>query len=778
MKKCFRNKVICLLITISLMVPYFNAAAVFSFAQSFITNPESVKGSNYTSSSALATELDAVFAGDIDIYTDSNCSNEVKMPVGSRMSMSTQYYVKSKTTGNNASGWQCYIYANAVYNKLFKEWVGHGGSFAHSRNVVSSGINKLSYDILKNAGVRSGAYVRTTTNSSGAFDGNSGHSFIILSYNESQISYIEGNGDAAGLIRITNRSWDELNNIQLSGAGRYIAHIVQPTDAYYDSLYGNEESDVDFVHRNILQADAPSSNNYISGTWYSLTNGSGRIRESGCGIVSMVSAIYNLGNSKIQKANIGSVIDEVFDWAYSKGYWTGSAGTYWSMFPNADDKFGEKYGFKVSGQYGSSGSESTSLTALVEHLKNKNGTAVVHVYNHYMVVADYKVENGKEKLLVFDPLPGSGTYYTSSNRRNVTSAAGDWFEISKLQRDGGSKGSQGSDENIEIDGYWLVYPLADGDVVNSNNPDMYSAPTRVLYYNESNHPYGDDVKWVQSILLHLGYSLPIDGGYGPTTSQIIREFQSKYSLDVDGKVGPQSIAKLGSLWSENGHTWESLGISVAPSCSEDGKEEFKCRYCEATKIETISGTGEHFWNDGNVVSEPNCAENGLAVYTCQFCNETKNEIIAKISEHSWNDGNLIKKPSCNEDGCVEYICLVCGENNTVAVDKLGGHIWDDGVITTPATSTTEGVLTHTCGVCSATKTESIPKLDVDKHVAGDIDGDGDVDMDDAHRLMQYIAGQKVYVNIDAIDTNNDGKTNNKDVMRLLKYINGENVEIY
>ena len=208
-------------------------------ATTYIKNPSSASGSDYTSSANLAALLNGVFSGDIDIYSNSSCTNEVSMPIGTNMSNSTQYYVKSKTTGNNVSGWQCYIYANAVYNKLFNEWVGHGNSMSHSEVVLSGGANSISYSYLSNAGVRCGAYMRTTTKSSGAFSGSGGHSLIILSYNSSSISYIEGNGDGKGAVRIATKTWSEFNSGHLSGRSRYVAHIVQPTKTYYDSLYSN-----------------------------------------------------------------------------------------------------------------------------------------------------------------------------------------------------------------------------------------------------------------------------------------------------------------------------------------------------------------------------------------------------------------------------------------------------------------------------------------------------------------------------------------------------------
>jgi len=260
------------------------------------------------------------------------------------------------------------------------------------------------------------------------------------------------------------------------------------------------------------------------------------------------------------------------------------------MFSYSDDEFGDKYGFSVSKQYGNKDSESTSLTELVNHMKQNKGTAIVHVYGHFMVVADYKLENGKEKLLVFDPAPGAGSNYNSIKRRNVTNAAGDWFELADLKRDGGSKGGKGSKENIEIDGYWLISPTGKNESAasNSTNPDKYPFPTRDLYYNSgSAAKRGDDVKWLQSVLLHLGYDIDVDGSYGPATTAVVKKFQERYGLSVDGKSGPKTRPKLKSVWGDVGHSWCEGVVTSEPTASSSGLKTYKCKYCELTKNEVI-----------------------------------------------------------------------------------------------------------------------------------------------------------------------------------------------
>lgn len=39
------------------------------------------------------------------------------------------------------------------------------------------------------------------------------------------------------MVHIVSSSWSEFNNTHLSGKGRYVSHVVQPTQEYYNSLY-------------------------------------------------------------------------------------------------------------------------------------------------------------------------------------------------------------------------------------------------------------------------------------------------------------------------------------------------------------------------------------------------------------------------------------------------------------------------------------------------------------------------------------------------------------
>ena len=71
------------------------------------------------------------------------------------------------------------------------------------------------------------------------------------------------------------------------------------------------------------------------------------------------------------------------------------------------------------------------------------------------------------------------------------------------------------------------------------------------------------------------------------------------------------------------------------------------------------------------------------------------------------------------------------------------------------------------------------KLIVCAYTPGDINSDGEVDINDAICLLKYVAGWKLDgVVIEALDVNGDGRVNTKDAIQILRYIAGRNVTLY
>jgi len=227
------KKLISFIVCLSLMVTILPPATIK--AENQITTTKSLKGRNYTTSPKLASKLDDIFKGKVGLYSG---GQEVKVPVGSsKLTENNMFSVQNKTTGKVTAGWQCYIYANAVYNALFNECVEHGDMLEHSKKVINQGGNYLTYKAMKKADVRCGAYMRVATSYNNGYNDDYGHSLIILSYDKEGIAYLEGNSNNYGLVCVIESTWDEFNSRMLTRLGRKVCHIIQPKNSYYDKLY-------------------------------------------------------------------------------------------------------------------------------------------------------------------------------------------------------------------------------------------------------------------------------------------------------------------------------------------------------------------------------------------------------------------------------------------------------------------------------------------------------------------------------------------------------------
>jgi len=183
-----------------------------------ITDPAQIEGSRY--SSVYAEKLDHIFKGEVALFSNS----EDKFPIGSSLNNKTNYYL-----AGTISGQQCYIYAQGVYYYLFGDVIYHGDGYKYWSDSVKllTNLKTVSCSQFQKAGVGFGAYIRTTGNSNGSYSSSSGHSMIVLEYDEEKITILEGNADGRGLVRITELTWEEFNSNFLTSKGRRVCHIVQ-----------------------------------------------------------------------------------------------------------------------------------------------------------------------------------------------------------------------------------------------------------------------------------------------------------------------------------------------------------------------------------------------------------------------------------------------------------------------------------------------------------------------------------------------------------------------
>ena len=92
---------------------------------------------------------------------------------------------------------------------------------------------------------------------------------------------------------------------------------------------------------------------------------------------------------------------------------------------------------------------------------------------------------------------------------------------------------------------------------------------------------GENVRKVQQRLIQWGYMTgSADGVYGAQTQAAVKQFQRKYGLTADGRVGPATAAKMGITLTSSG-SGASSSATTASIVSSDHRLLSKLVYAEA-----------------------------------------------------------------------------------------------------------------------------------------------------------------------------------------------------
>lgn len=199
-------------------------------AKTTITSPDQISGSEFTGNRELAGKLDAIFAGNASIYSNSKCTKLVNAALGTYSVPNNGVYQYVGAYGESAlnTGTSCWIYANGVYYTLFGEALGNGSPGPNSEKIdlSTTSTKKLTYANMRSWGVRDdvGAQIRV---------GN--HSIVVLDYDDTYLTYVDGNGDGKGLVAVRKWTWSEVKNS--SSIGGTVKYIVQPKDSYLRQTY-------------------------------------------------------------------------------------------------------------------------------------------------------------------------------------------------------------------------------------------------------------------------------------------------------------------------------------------------------------------------------------------------------------------------------------------------------------------------------------------------------------------------------------------------------------
>ena len=166
-----------------------------------------------------------------------------------------------------------------------------------------------------------------------------------------------------------------------------------------------------------------------------------------------------------------------------------------------------------------------------------------------------------------------------------------------------------------------------------------------------------------------------------------------------------------------GHNWDDGTVIKDPTCNNAGVIEYRCKVCDATKLEDYNGNGDGDGHDhGSVsvtpvvnttvksgtghrytsaVTAPTCTEMGFTTYTCVDCGDTYKADYVDTTGHTYKA--VVTKPTCTKLGYTTYTCKDCGNSYKSDYTELLGH--DYTAVVTAPTCTEGGYTTYTCTRC-------------------------------------------------------------------------------
>lgn len=196
-----------------------------------------------------------------------------------------------------------------------------------------------------------------------------------------------------------------------------------------------------------------------------------------------------------------------------------------------------------------------------------------------------------------------------------------------------------------------------------------------------------------------------------------------------------------------GHDWvKDEEASVAATCTEAGKDVFKCSRCEETKEEEAEALGHDYVKDEDVSREATCAREGAFVEVCSVCGDVHKETVEKLPhtpgepvqenvveatctsegsydevvycteckeelsreaktidmlEHAYEDiDGTAKEATCTEEGkAADQKCKDCGAEKAGEVIEALGHDWKDEKVIKKETCEEDGQYYAICSRC-------------------------------------------------------------------------------
>ena len=202
------------------------------------------------------------------------------------------------------------------------------------------------------------------------------------------------------------------------------------------------------------------------------------------------------------------------------------------------------------------------------------------------------------------------------------------------------------------------------------------------------------------------------------------------------------------------------------SCTEPGYAVYYCMYCDYSYRETWDAPGH------SPVVFPTIWECNRYTY-CWTCDE----ILIPATGHLYTNELERQEPTCTADGYVRMCCYGCAVYETTVLPATG-HTYTDacdgecdacGAGRTPPHQYGDPYDAD-CDLCGATR-------EVNPMTAGDVNGDGEINVRDYGLLQQYLNDWDVILSLEAADVNDDADVNVRDLGLLQQYLNDWDVTL-
>lgn len=137
------------------------------------------------------------------------------------------------------------------------------------------------------------------------------------------------------------------------------------------------------------------------------------------------------------------------------------------------------------------------------------------------------------------------------------------------------------------------------------------------------------------------------------TSDHKHTYESTVSYDETYHWYKSTCAHTTEMKDKAKHSYDG-GVTVEPTCTEDGKTTYKCTECDYSYSDIITKKGHSFastWSSDD--------EYHWYAATCEH-----SDVIVK-EKHTFDSGTVKKAATCVEDGTTTYTCSICNKS----VDK-------------------------------------------------------------------------------------------------------------